>query len=647
MKYLGIWLVLLGFLHGNTEDFKDPFEDIIYIKLDNGMQVYMLSNKKAVNTQIEVTVNVGTDIENDENYGISHLLEHMIFRDQRVPHRDYLDYMKEEGASYVNGYTSRYKSGYRTTIDANKSYWVAEIFSRMLFDKNVTDYDLKSEKGAVQTEIGKEEWPDPFLYGLKIFFNALDVPMDNIYENDFSLKKIKEIPSWYRSKQNNQKFTLEEVMQHYDKYYYPSNMTMKIAGHFDVQKMKNIIIKHYGGINKKGNAKTILPLENPNLNHKPFIRFYEGLDKNMGYIGVKYIMDNYKKYLILKAYTTSLALRLQRKLRNDLGHTYSINAVNFNQRKAGIASVYFDGLHEEFESNIQAVRKNIEKDKKHLSHKVIAEALKEYRKTYTAIEYDSGSLMELIENKKYLQEKYDSKQSAYEIFNTITDEEFRITVQEAFVDENTYSIIYRDYYFFPHDISIFSFFMFVILVFLYFKLYHIDRIQKNILCTQRNTIISRRISNRFLGFIYIIGIFIVSAYVWGWVKYLFFTYILGDSFYVYAIDIPYSYLWTFFDYVMSIVVFLLLCKYIFPYFSRIEISKEHMCVIGHSIIVLDKENIESLSVVKWNIKKSIKGYGLSLLFWKPLVCVTMKDGKKYYMRSRNAQHLKEDLEQYL
>ena len=111
-------------------------------------------------------INVGWDVEDDENYGLSHLVEHMIFRDERIPHRDYLDYMKEEGASYVNGYTSRYITKLVTTIPSDKSYWVTKLFAQMIFDKKIDQSDIAIEKGAVQVEIGEKTWHDKFMNGL-------------------------------------------------------------------------------------------------------------------------------------------------------------------------------------------------------------------------------------------------------------------------------------------------------------------------------------------------------------------------------------------------------------------------------------------------------------------------------------------------
>lgn len=43
----------------------------------------------------------------------------------------------------------------------------------MLFDKNVTNQDLESEKGAVQTEIGLLKWVHKGMWQLKSFLTKI------------------------------------------------------------------------------------------------------------------------------------------------------------------------------------------------------------------------------------------------------------------------------------------------------------------------------------------------------------------------------------------------------------------------------------------------------------------------------------------
>ncbi len=504
LTLLAFVFTLLSLINVYAEDIEDPYKNIHYFKLDNGLQIYLLSDNKAVNTQISVKVNVGTDVEDDKTYGLSHLTEHIVFRDQRVPHRDYVDYLKEEGATCVNGTTKRYETEFFATIDSSKSYWVVEAFGQMLFDKKVSMEDLKAEKGAIQTETGEKRWYEKYLWHLIEFIEKIYPPKDTLYSESFALDKPEKLPPAYKAKQNYSTFSLEDVMQHYNAYYYPANMTLKVAGDFDVKQMKSLIEEQYGPINTTGNAAAKLPSENPKLNNKPYLRFIEGSGSNLGYIGAKYILDNYKKYIILDAYVTNLATRLQQHLRNERGATYSISPYHFGdrKRKARVAAVRFDGLRKEFENNIKIVNETIQKDLEHLDDEIILDALKNYQKIYTSVEHDSDSLMDIIDTAQYLREHHDiSDKTSFEIFRSITPDEFRAVLKNTFKSENIYSYLYRDYYYFPLEMLVLSILTTFLLFYAYFKINLIDRLNKAISYTKRDVVMNRRLTNRFFGFL--------------------------------------------------------------------------------------------------------------------------------------------------
>ncbi len=648
-----LWIfafTLLPLMNAYSENIEDPYKNIHYLKLDNGMQIYLLSDNKAVNTKISVRVNVGIDIEDNKTSGLSHLVEHIVFRDQRVPHRDYLDYLKDEGATYVNGYTRRYSTEYYATIDSSKSYWVTKIFAQMLFDKQVTPEDLKVEKGAIQAEVGEDRWHEKYLWYLNEIITSLSPPQDNFYKESFALDKPKKLQPVYKAKQNYHAFTLENVMQHYNNYYYPANMTLKITGNFDVKQMKLLIEEQYGSINKKGSAATKRPSGDPILNNKPFFRFIEGYDSNTGYIGGKYIVDDYKKYIIIDAYVANLAQRLQQHLRNKMGTTYSINPYHFGnrKRKAMVASVSFDGLRKDFENNIKIIKKTMQKDFEHLDDEIILDALKDYQKKYTSIEHDSGSLMRVLGTAQFLRENYNiSDKTSFEIFQSINHDEFRNIVKNTFKPENNYSYIYRDYYYFPLEMKLLSIVTIITLLLSYYKINLVDRINKSISYTKRDVLMNRRLSNRFLGFLVFIIALIIGSIVHDWIQYLGPKYIMGDAFYIRTIDVPYSYILSIADPFFNIIVFLLIYRYLFNYYAHMDVIENAIYLVGNKIKVIKKENIQNMEIEPWSIKKFIKTSGYSMLFWKPILKIQTDQNQLYYLRTTNAKHLEEDLQKWL
>jgi len=235
-------------------------ESRYFFTLDNGMKVYLLSNSQVSKTKVTVQVNVGTNMETVENAGISHLLEHLIFRDERVPKNKYVYYLHQEGASYVYGFTSQNLTEYLATIESKKSYWLVKTFAKMIFDKKINETDLEVERSALQVEIGNIKWYHAPINNIISFIDwvsGLFPSAADIYYAVFSLEREEPSPIEFNFIQNNKKFTLEQLMQHYDNYYYPSNMVLKVVGNFNELKMKETINNTFGTVKKIGEREQI------------------------------------------------------------------------------------------------------------------------------------------------------------------------------------------------------------------------------------------------------------------------------------------------------------------------------------------------------------------------------------------------------
>ena len=646
-----VWLIcsLIFLLHAEGIEKRDPFKSIDYFKLSNGLQVYLLADPKAEKTKVRLTVNVGYDNETDDNYGISHLVEHLVFRDRRIPYHDYLDYIKEEGGTDVNGFTKRYETGYIATIDAQKSQWLVKTFATMLFDKNVSDEDLRVEKKALQTEIGEPHWYYKPLYALNHFFEFIMPPRDDIYRQDFSLPVAKKIPDIYHAQQNNQQFTLNEVMDRYKEYYYPANMKLLVAGNFNVASIRKTIENTFKSQDCNGTKKVVQPHFSPTLNGRAYKRFFEGMPKNYAYIGTKYLLDDYKRYLILSIYSESLAQRLQQQLRNMEGKTYSVNPYKFSDRGAGIQAVGFDGLNSVFSDNISLAETMIKADRNAMDDKTITQAFQNYEKEYyTSIEHDSATLMGLIGMAQYLREEQNiTNKTSYDIFKSITHEEFQKTVTQSFDPRNRYKYIARDYYFFPMDSTVLWLLVTAFFIFVYFTMFRRELRRYGIVYTQRDVVFQRRTSSRFTGFAIFVLTMIIATALYEWMKYYFFKWLSGDAYYFSSIDVPYGYVASLVDALFSIVVFFVLYRFLWKYYARIVVLGEEFIAIGNRVLVIPRTKIEKLELVSWRERKGGETIGTALRFWKPLVALKTDEGKVYYIRAYNAAHLKEDLEKWL
>ena len=647
-----LWLYIVGLLvcvSIQASQINNPSKNIEYFVLENGMQVYLLSDDKAEKTRVRLTVAVGYDDETDETYGLTHLVEHLVFRDYRVPHSDYLDYIKEEGGTGVNGYTKRYETGYVATIEGNKSTWLVKTFAQMLLDKEVNEEDLRIEKKALQTEIGEPHWYHRPMYAFKHFVDFIVPSKDNFYQQEFSMAKEKELPERYHAQENNKDFTLKQVMDRYKTYYYPANMKLVVVGKFDTKSMQKTIKEFFGSYKQKGTQSIHEPKYRGKLSGKPSLRFYEGAPDNYAYVGAKYILDTYKKYLILDIYAINLAERLQQKMRNQSGKTYSVNDYSFAKGNAGVAAVSFDGLQESFSDNIVTAESMMVSDSKGLDEDVIKKALTLYeKKNYLSVEHDSDTLMGLVETRQYLREEHNiTKQSAYDIFKSITVKEFNQLLSKVLVPENRYKYITRDYYFFPAEMFVLNISMLLLFVLLYLLFIRYDLKKRGLIYTHRDIVLQRRISSRFMGFLLIVFTSFIASLMQEWVFYLFSKWITGDAFYLRTIDVPQNYIVTALSPLVYMFFFFTIYRTLWHYWARINVLNDKIVVLGNRVMGISKDQIEQLSVVLPKERKKGKTLGLMIRFWKPLLKMELTDGTHYYLRNSNAQHLKEDLQKWL
>ncbi len=647
MKFISIIILLFEFLLANV------YQDVINYKLPNGLNVYLLPNKNSKNVQIEAVVKVGMRAESKENAGISHLLEHLIFRDNRVKYNDYYDLIKENGATYVNGYTSNYTTRYVATIEPSKAKWITKSFYNMLFDKNLTKKDLDVERKALQLEIGEPVWTDyisfNFFSKLGDLIEKLSPKLDyTLYEDDFKIdfKKHK----WKRYdaliyKQNNKKFTLDDVLKHYKNYYYPSNITLKIVGNFDINEIKNVINNSYAKL-KKRNGKTLeYPIyKDAKLSHKAFIKKgMPGILPNSTIsLGYKYIDNNMTKYMIIDAYFQDLASRLNRELRNKHGKSYSVYGASDNTHDAGLGYIRFYTGHKDFESNFKLVKNWLNKEANgDISDKIVKKAIQNSKKDYENSSVDTQTLMDIVDDEIYQKRFYkNSYKNPYDILNTISVKEFKDTIKKSFTKDNYYENIEKDYFLFPYEAFVLLISLIVIFFIILFKI--------NRKIKKRDIVLKRGIVNWFIYILLIIFLVIITGIVSDWVEYGLIKLFGLDISKVIYFGSPLDYLFVVLGFILYIALFIFIAKWLFKWFyTHIVATKDMLYLVGFKSKKISLNDIDSLEVVPWSIDKFKNIYGFGILFFKKLLKITTKNRDIYYIRFKKANELKEDIQKLL
>ena len=223
------------------KEFKVEFEKFT---LKNGLQVILHIDRSDPVVAVALTSHVGSARENVGRTGFAHLFEHLLFLESENLGKGGLDKMSARiGGEGANGSTNRDRTNYYQTVpkDALEKMIWAEADKLGYFINTVTEPVLAKEKQVVKNE--KRQSYDNKPYG-----HTFSVISSNLYPSTHPY-------NWdvIGSLEDLQNATLEDVKNFYKRWYVPNNVTLTIAGDFDVNQTKMWVEKYFGEI-KRGDA---------------------------------------------------------------------------------------------------------------------------------------------------------------------------------------------------------------------------------------------------------------------------------------------------------------------------------------------------------------------------------------------------------
>jgi zinc protease len=200
-------------------------------KLDNGQNVIIKEVHDNPIVIIDTWIKTGSVNETDENNGVAHFLEHLFFKGtSKHPVKEFDQILESKGA-ITNAATSKDFTHYYILIPSQYFDLALELHSDMLLNPLIPRKELEKERKVVLEEISKSnDKPYTILYRNMIqgFYNT------HPYRRDvLGTKEVIETIS------------REQILDFYDKWYIPQNMTTVVVGDIDTQKALAAIKTHF------------------------------------------------------------------------------------------------------------------------------------------------------------------------------------------------------------------------------------------------------------------------------------------------------------------------------------------------------------------------------------------------------------------
>ena len=351
MKQTNKILLLLFFLpfsllaQNIENDLKIPFDpNVKKGVLKNGLTYYIRKNSKPENkVDLRLIINAGSILENDDQQGLAHFMEHMCFNGtKRFPKNQLVDYLQSIGVKFgqhLNAYTSFDETVYFLPIPSDNPEKLEkgfQIIEDWAFNANLTPEEIDKERGVVLEEyrlgLGADKRMEdryiPKMMHNSQYANRLPIGKKEILEN----------------------FTYDKVISFYKDWYRPNLMSVIVVGDIDVAEMEKKVVDHFGSYKNPENERPRKTFEVPN--HKETFVCIESdpeasqtqiqlLYKDYGLPKKVITVNDYKENLIEALFTNMLNNRLN-ELTNSatppFTYGFSYHGSTFARLKEGYQS---------------------------------------------------------------------------------------------------------------------------------------------------------------------------------------------------------------------------------------------------------------------------------------------------------------------
>lgn len=204
--------------------------------LPNGLRVYLLPVPGAATVTTKIAYRVGSADEEKDQTGLSHYLEHLLFKgtDQLLPGD--IDRATQRNGGQNNAYTSEDMTVYHFDFAADRWTIALEIEADRMRNTRIDErHEFQQEKGAVIAELDGGE----------------DQPWDLEYKAILPLLFPREHPYSHPvigDRRHVRAATAEIIQRHYDKWYHPNNASLVIVGGFDPDQAMQHVKRLFGPI---------------------------------------------------------------------------------------------------------------------------------------------------------------------------------------------------------------------------------------------------------------------------------------------------------------------------------------------------------------------------------------------------------------
>lgn len=388
----------------------------------NGIRVIIEEIPKVRSVTIGVWVSVGSKDETVQENGISHFLEHMIFKGTKSKTALQIAQTMDSMGGHIDASTGREHTCYYAKVLNKHLSPTIELLADIFFNSVFNPIEIEKEKQVVTEEIKMyEDTPDDLIHDLFIQTIWDKHPLGQpIWGN---LKVIKNI-------------TQDELINFWTSRYTPYEIVIAVAGHIQKDEVINQIFKFFGnhtGLNWRTTSNI------PELKSCSNFQFRK-LEQVHLCLGTRGLPSTHEDRYVLKLLNLILgggmSSRLFQKIREENALSYNVHSYPLSYKNTGALVVYVGTSPKNYKKTIHIILNEFSNLKNELvSEEELINAKEKIKGALCLNSEDTAYRMSRLAEQEIYFNKFFNIEKTLELIDKVNITDLKRVAQELFKNE--------------------------------------------------------------------------------------------------------------------------------------------------------------------------------------------------------------------
>jgi predicted Zn-dependent peptidase len=399
-------------------------------ELPGGLRVVTESIPHVRSVAVGVWLTVGSRDENVQNNGISHFLEHMLFKGTRNRNTQQIAESLEAVGGSLDAFTTKELTCYSAHVLDEHLPLSIEVLSDLIINSTLDSLEIEKEKEVILKEIAYyKDTPDDLIF-------------DHFYENIFCPHPLSyEI---YGNEGNIRQFDREQLISFKEEQYASNRSVISVAGNIDHEDIVALVQEHFEGL--AGNkGRSIVDISQTRGAERVYSASCSQVHVCFGTRAYAY--EDERKFAFLILHTMlggGMSSILFQKIREDLGLAYSIYSFYDFFIDSGIFGIYFSTDYQHIDRILDLVKHEIGRIKRERISQDTLEKMKNQLKGNLLLGLEStvARMNRLARNEIYLDRYYTLDEVICKIDEVTLDNVSRVA-NDLFKEEDYFTTILK------------------------------------------------------------------------------------------------------------------------------------------------------------------------------------------------------------